>query len=446
MKFLRTLALLLISLLVFSLLGCEKIDLSGGKTPSDQTDAGVENPDENLLTVKTTVAGNQTFRPEGGASPKTDRILEKIQQAEVTFGIRIDVEIVSEEGLETAFLRACRSGKHYADVIQTNAAFLTKYYNEGYFAPLSEAELEPSDTGSLKSPDGTAFALRADGWNNPLPTVSGILYYNEKLLTDVQIETPLELQEAGVWNWTNFEKLCKQITRSYSGEVYALASPTSQETDLIWASLHAAGVRYFDQNGTCIMDSQEGLKGFSSLKNLLSSGVTYQLASYENNDADPTAKMAFINRRTALLVGNSSLLFETGEDSLSENLREDLRIIAFPSAKNNVSAALFSKDDVFCGITATANMDLCKDVLPALFAADENPDPNEEVAQEYFYYEEDAERYFELLKSAETDTSLAMGEQRSLVEGYFLQVANGQLSAKEYLHNLQEIFNATKED
>ncbi|MBQ5742986.1 MAG: extracellular solute-binding protein [Clostridia bacterium] len=444
MKFYRILALGLVCILVLSLFGCEKIDLSGGKGQSDKENDASSSADETVITVKTTVTGDQTFLPEG-TTPKIERILHQIRETEERFGIRIDVEIVTEEGLQTAFLRAAKSGKHYADVIQTDAAFLTRYYHQGYFASLSDVGLEASATGSLKSPDGTAYALRADGWNNPLPTVSSILYYNEKLFTDANCETPLDLYEEGVWNWTNFEKLCRQVTQAYSGEVFALAHPNAQHPELVWASLHAAGVRFFDQNGTCIMDSREGLKGFSALQTLLTSGVTYRLASYDNAEADPTAKMAFTNRRTAMMIGNSSLLFETGEDSLSENLREDLRIISFPSMNSNGGFSYFSQTDVFCGITATANKELCRTVLPTLFAVDETSDPNGELAEEYFYHEDDAARYFDLLKSAETDTSLPMADQRSLVEGYFVQVANGQLSAKEYLHNLQENFNATKE-
>ena len=445
MKFYRIFALGLVCVLALSLFGCEKIDLSGGKGQTDQENDTPSSSDQTVITVKTTVEGEQTFRPEGD-TPKTERILNQIRETEERFGIRIDVELVSEEGLQTAFLRAAKSGKHYADVIQTDAAFLTRYYHLGYFAPLSDVGLEESSTGVLKSPDGTAYALRADGWNNPLPTVSGILYYNEKLFTDANCETPLELYEEGVWNWTNFEKLSKQISKAYSGEVYALAHPNEENPELVWASLLAAGVRFFDQNGTCTMDSQEGLKGFSALQTLLTSGVTYRLSAYDNAEADPTAKMAFINRRTAMLVGNSSLLFETGEDSVSENLREDLRIIAFPSMKSNEGIAYFSRNDVFCGITATANKNLCQTVLPVLFASDSTTDPNGEMADEYFYHEDDAQRYFQLLTAADTDSSLQMADHRSMVEGYFVQVANGQLSAKEYLHNLQTTFNATKEN
>ncbi len=444
MKWIRIIPLLLSVGILFSLLGCEKIDLSGDKNPStQQTDGEPEVSDGTTLIVKTTVTGDDTFRPEGGVSLKGDKILQQIQQTEQTLGVTIDVGIVSEETLQTTFLRACKSGKRYADLIQTDAAFLAQYHNEGYFLSLSEAGLDASVTGSLTTPEGVPYALRADGWNHPLPTASGLIYYNQKLFTEAGCETPLELQEAGAWSWTNFESLCKEITKAYSGEVFALAHPTKEEPDLVWASLHAVGLRYFDQNGTCIMNSETGRDGFYALQSLLSSGVTYRLGSYENNEADPSAKLAFTNGRTALLVGNASLLFETGETSLSENLREDLRVIGFPG-KNGVPFVQFGKNDVFCGIPATANTELCEKVLPTLFAKTEDADFEQEMMEEFFYYETDGESYFDLLKNASTDTSLLFGENRSLVEDYFIQIANGQLSATEYLNNLQLIINATK--
>lgn len=439
MKLSRIVACLLCLVFSLSLLGCEKIDLSGGKKPTGGQGGGsYDSSDPNVLVVKTTVKGSEAFRPQGGSSPKIDRILAQISQVERATGKTVDVEILSEENLSEQFLRACRSGKKYADVIQTDAMFLSRYYDEGYFCALSDLGLEASQTGSLKKSDGTAYALRADGWNNPLPTVSNVLFYNEKLLTDRQCETPLELYEQGAWNWVNFEKICKKVP---DGDVFALAHPNQENPAFVWAFLHGAGLTYFTDDGVCVMDSEDGLNGFSKLKTFLSSGVTYALGSYENSTADPTAKLAFTNRRTAFLVENSALLFETGDDSLSEVLGDEVRLIGFPSLKKGISGASYSVDDVFCGITSTANKELCKTLLPLLFEESQEGDFQSELADDYFYYEKDAEIYFDLLASADTDTSLGMTDDRTVVEEYFLQMAKGQLSVKEYLNNLQSLFN-----
>ena len=70
MKLSRAAALFLCLILFISLCGCEKIDLSGNKTPS------ASSADDRVLTVKTTVPGRFTFRPEGGSSQQGDRILQ----------------------------------------------------------------------------------------------------------------------------------------------------------------------------------------------------------------------------------------------------------------------------------------------------------------------------------------------------------------------------------
>lgn len=440
MKTLKIPALLLLCALLVSLLGCQKIDLSGGKDEDGDLPISEDASDPRTLTVKTTVTGRDTFRPDEGISPKTDAILARIEEVEKETGYTVSVEIVSKETLSTAFLRASRAGKKYADVIQTDATFLTQYYNEGYFLSLADAGLENSATGVLKKQDGTAHAFRADGWNQPLPTLSYAVFYNEKIFRDGDCDLPFELYEAGAWNWTNFEKLCADVSKAYPGEIYALAHPTEGETDLIWATLHAAGLIYFTDGGECVMDSDEGLKGFSKLTGLLNSGVTYALGSEANVEREATAKMAFINRRTAFLVGNSSLLFETGDDSIAENLGEDLRVIGFPAIRNGVPGASFTPEDIFMGVTAAANKDLCKELLPKLFAPLDD-DATEEMTEDYFYSEKDGDLYLSLLAAADTDTSLAMYDKHSLMEEYFLQVARGR-SAKEILNNFQTIFNS----
>lgn len=428
----RIVSLVALALLCFGLFGCEKIDLSGG--------AGGSEGDPNVLIVRTVISGSETFRPEGGVSTKTDRILALITKVEGELGITVDAQVVSADRLQTQFLRAARSGNKYADLIQADAMFISRYYHEGYFLSLEEAGLSASQSGVL-SYEGVPFALRADGWYNPLPSLSYLMFYNQAILSQSGCESPLELYEGGYWNWTEFCKLCRQVTAANSGEIFAIAAPTKAETSLIWATLHAAGARYFDADGTCVMDSSQAYNGFSKLQSFLKSGVTYSLSSDIYNDADPTAQLAFTNRRTAFFVGSSAYLFRADDESLPSVLGEDLRIIPFPAIVKNVAGAAFSKDDVFCAVTSLANKDLCGRVLPSLFSEPEGVDVLSEFRDEYFYHEKDFEIYQNLLSSADTETNLLMTENFSMVEDFFYQVAYGG-SAKEILGNLQTIFNS----
>ena len=110
MKYLKLSALLLLCALFASLLGCQKIDLSGGKDRDDDLTLSEDASDPRTLTVKTTVTGRDTFRPDEGISPKTDAILDRIAEVEKETGYTVSVEIVSKETLSTAFLRASRAG------------------------------------------------------------------------------------------------------------------------------------------------------------------------------------------------------------------------------------------------------------------------------------------------------------------------------------------------
>jgi len=435
-------ALLLLILLLFcALIGCEKIDLSGGENSSSETKPTPQAPSGTVLSVRTTVSGKETFRPDAGTSLRGDAALEALLKAEQTSGLTLDVQIVSRDSMASDFVRLSRAGSKYADLIQADGMFLSRYFSDGYLLSLEDAGISPSDTGTMKTVDGIPFALRTDARFNPLPTASGILFYNEKLLLDHGLETPLQLFEDGVWNWGTFENLCSQIPQSSSGEFFSFSEPVAGETDLIWATLHSAGALYFDKDGVCTMDSNESLRGFDALRRLSENSPFYRLGSFVNDTADPTAKLAFTNRRTVFYVGNISEYFDTAEDSLSATLQEDLRIIGFPALKTGVSGAFFTQEDIFLGITSLADKANCKTFLEALRSEEEARAGREEVISDYFHHEEDGELFFDLLTAADTHSALGMADNYATVDEFFLRIAGGG-SAKEILNNLQIIFNS----
>lgn len=437
-KYLLFSGLLLLCLILAA--GCEKIDLSGkngesGKKPS-------ETPvDNSRITVKTTVDGEFTFRPTAATSTQSERLIREFEELEQKHGIQIDVEILTGEQMSSGMLRAMRAEKPYADLIQTDTGTLSDWYGAGYLLPIENAGLSETETGTLKK-DGVAYGFRSEIWNTPRPTVSYLLYYNQKLLNNAGCEDPQELQEKGYWNWDEFLQICKEVTKPETeGGIYAIAGITSEETELMWAALRSAGAVYFDSDGTCVMDSNETVTGFVRLRELLNAKVTYTLAHEGNSGADETAKLAFTNRRTAFLVGNSSLLFETGEGSISEELNEDLRITAFPRIGSSTATAAFTETDIFCAVPRGANTELCRTVLPELFSGSEPQSALKELSDDLFYYEQDANLYQQLLRTAQADSRMQFGNNRPLVEEYFIKIADGG-SAKEILENFQKIINA----
>ena len=438
----KRIALLLLVALFTLLTGCEKIDLSGGKTSEKPTET-VKPQDDTVLTVKTSLSGSEAFRPQGSADPRSDRILERISAVEKEFGITIQVETVAADTLAEEFASNTMAGGKYADVVQTNALILTRHYENGTLLSLADAGLTPSKSGVLKTADGVAYALRPDGWMNPPPSASFLLFYNEKIFTDGMTETPLALYEEGYWNWDNFIKLCADVSGLMPGEIFSFAQPTAEDLSLVWGTLHAHGARLFDKDGECIMDSAATRTAFANLKTLISANPLYQLGSPVNPEADATAKLAFLNGHTAFYVGNGAEFFDAAEGSLSDIMREDLRIIGFPAAAQNATGVTFSTQDAFLGVTAAANTDLCKKVLPALFAAEEGDDPKKDLIGEYFYHEEDGALYFDLLKNADTHSLLWADEHTATVEELFFGITNGR-SEKEVLLNLQTMFNEGK--
>ena len=85
MKYLKIPALILLCALLVSLLGCEKLDLSGGKDKDGDLPVSEDASDPRTLTVKTTVTGRDTFRPDEGISPKTDAILARLLLEGIAF-------------------------------------------------------------------------------------------------------------------------------------------------------------------------------------------------------------------------------------------------------------------------------------------------------------------------------------------------------------------------
>ena len=88
---------------------------------------------------------------------------------------------------------------------------------------------------------------------------------------------------------------------------------------------------------------------------------------------------------------------------------------------------------------ADASFFLCKELIPLLFTA-EDTTAKDELIRDSFFHEKDAEIYFDLLKNADTETNLQMTDKYTMVEELFVQIVNGS-SVKEYLSNLENIFN-----
>ena len=432
----RIVPLLLVSALFFALCGCEKIDLSG-KTDDPAVAEG------NEISVKSVVTGEFSFLPDG-SRPGTERILAQFEEAEKACGCKITVEVVTPTALNSALLRSDRAKSRYADLIQTDAETLTLLAAEGRLRYLEDLKLSPSVTGALKLGEKT-YGFRADGWDRPLPSASYMMFYNTALLAALDCDDPAEYWQTGTWDWAHFFALAQKTTQiTADGPVYALAAPTEEEKDLMWATLYAAGTEWFSADGRCTMDSAAAVNGFAKLKELSDSRLLYRLLSEESDTADATAKQAFCNRRTAFLVGNASLIYETDENSISEAIGEDLRMIPFPTIPGGRSNTVaFTEQDLFCAIPKYANADLCAKVLPILFSAGDT-DVTEERKTAYFFSDADADRYAEALVTAGTDSRMQFGEERKdLSEEYLFNVTLGT-SAKEILSNLEQIFNYEK--
>ena len=160
--------------------------------------------------------------------------------------------------------------------------------------------------------------------------------------------------------------------------------------------------------------------------------------------------MSFTDRYTVFLVSDSGTGFYNGVGYPLTVLEDGFRWIEFPEGKNfnGKATSFYTKDDTFLALSHGFDAENKGIVLNAIFEPLKGEDTESwksYVAENYFFYEEDAELYFDLLKDSVSDFSVLTLNTNDSIDDIFESVITGKKSAKEAVEMLEPVVSGLLE-
>lgn len=118
-------------------------------------------------------------------------------------------------------------------------------------------------------------------WGLPRDVSTFALYLNQDLIAEAGAPNPIELAEAGEWNWDTFREVSEQVS-GLGEQIYGFGMNNWWANPGVW--INSAGGSFFTEDRTaCAMDSDEAKQGLEFMTSL------YQddLAVPYGEDAEP---------------------------------------------------------------------------------------------------------------------------------------------------------------
>ena len=153
----------------------------------------------------------------------------------------------------------CTTGGPENYVFCLDNAWITAPMNKGLFYDLatldcidfSEEKWDYSTSYKMKKGD-SIYGMRA------MPAEPrGGLWFNKRIMRELGVdpESLYDMQASGNWTWTEFEELCKKLTKDLDGDgiidVYAMSSFSGEAMNTVCAS-NGAQIIDYDENGKFI--------------------------------------------------------------------------------------------------------------------------------------------------------------------------------------------------
>jgi multiple sugar transport system substrate-binding protein len=139
-----------------------------------------------------------------------------------------------------------------------------------YPGPMELLTYDPESASS-----GTAL------WGLPRDVSTFALYLNRDLIAEAGADDPIELAEAGEWNWDTFREVAEQVS-GLGGEIRGFGMNNWWANPGVW--INSAGGSFFNEDRTeCAMDSDEARTGMEFMTGLYQD----ELAVPYGEDSEP---------------------------------------------------------------------------------------------------------------------------------------------------------------
>lgn len=287
----RILALLLVGILVVtSLVGCsgdpDSSNVGGG---GEALEDGV--PEMNLNGYEFVIADGYHYdavNMEPGESDLTDAILERNAEIEKRFNCKIRYDYYEPTGFYNEAYPILMSGDKLADIMLPTLYNYGKFATADYLKDLGELPylkldeeywIDLYDEAAI-NPDGKRIGA-SSYIANPYQYAFGI-YFNKRLISELNLTNPYDLLKQNKWNWENFGQLLQKAHKDvdnnavYDGkDIYGI---TGGLDGGITAFLMANGQHMFKMDGNMVkyaMTDENVLPTLTTLKDMFNGPGRY---------------------------------------------------------------------------------------------------------------------------------------------------------------------------
>ena len=444
-------------LLVFTLSACDVRSANAYHPNDSYTDAVVTRAGtfSGVFRIKTEASESLTLDPDSSVSSVSgDAIRERYEEVEKLFNCTIEARQVKTGNIASTMMASTAAARNYADIFQMSASGIYDMYKGGYLTyaqNLDEFDVNDEKWGfeghksMMTFRDGETYGFRNQYWAAPLPSVSGVLYYNSGILDENVQPLPAELYEQDEWTWDAFADICNSVTHHVSDRqgTFAFVTPTADFPEIIHAAINSNGGRRLSYDSVtgykCEYMNWNTINALQWLGELVRNNkITYDP---ENSVSERADVEAFVNFYTAFLVSDSSVGFSEDEMFPLYTFEENFRWTEFPKGPmfEGKTTAYYSTTDQFLAISNTVDIGITGKILNALFEPLGGEDENgwkEYIERNFFFFSEDYERYENMIKNAVSDDSLLTMKTNLSENDVFAAVIDGVKTPKEATEQL----------
>ena len=406
--------------------------------------------------IKTEASESLTLDPESSVSSlRADAMIMRYEEVEKLFSCTIEARQVRTGNITSTMMASTAAARNYADIFQLSAANIYDMYKGGYltFAQnLDEFDISDEKWGfegqkeMMTFRPGETYGFRNLYWAAPLPSVSGVLYYNSEILDRNVQPLPAELYERGEWTWNAFAEICKNVTHYIFDRqgTFAFVTPTAEFPAIIHAAINSNGGRRLSYDPAtgykCEYRNSNTIDALDWLGKLVRENkISYDI---ESSASDRPDVEAFVNFYTAFLVSDSSVGFSESEMFPMYTFGDTFRWTEFPAgpAFSGETTAYYSSTDQFLAISNTTDIGLTGKILNALFeplAGETESSWKEYIERNFFFFSEDYERYENMIKHAVSDDSVLTMKTNLSEDDIFAAVIDGVQQPSEATERLE---------
>lgn len=276
-----------------------------------------EEPESVTLVIKTPPIGLGNIPGVGEAevydmlTVAAERFKAQYQKYDVEFEISRYNYLDEQEQLADKY-----GTEEAADMFFSGSWNTPQYAKQGWLVPLDDMiddELRSDideEVWAQNSIDGQVYVV-------PFHQLQNTLMVNRQMMEDAGLEEYIPAEDTvAQWSTEEFNLICRRLTESLTDEnafAFMMYAANNQGDSHIMTLLRAYGCPLYDENGNFSVNTPEGIKALTWLKEMDEQGITPRGAE---NLALLDCVNLFYNKQLAICVGNLTNLWDARNKGL----------------------------------------------------------------------------------------------------------------------------------